>query len=712
MAVFHELRVHGVSGTPPRQMLRTDPVTLDPTSRHIRIFSRVPPDRTSDDSGRTYEFEADAYHWGSLTTGHWLTALWILLGPFAFANVAGWMNTRPNRLTHAAVRLVGVALTALLVAQMGYPFLVVAPQLAPERWEPTALLVSAALLPFLFVWGLVMRLSTQSHFTRFGPGERIRLVLSPRPRHLLPRMLWSDPDPAVVAGQWDDPAGARIADEVTWSQHAIVHRLRRIHLAAGCGAVVALFASLTETRWLRLGALVLAATVITLTVATGWFARSQVVIRVTAALPLISIAMVVAGWVALVMERPEIRLGPEIHQTTFVVSLALAALTFAATTAGLAPMGAIVVGALFGASLGVGISLLAENAVGLDRITRYGAGWVAVAMFYLVLFMLGIAAVLALRRVDRDDERPDGLPEDGRALALARRVTMRSSHLLVATALFGIAVGVVAFVFGCLGPDCSPANLEPPSRDSRVYPATIAGMTVVAALISLVLAKVRRWVGVSAAVLLGGLVTLFAMQRLPSFRMSRLTIDLDDLVDLSKVLVVVLPTLLIARSMLGSIRRGTSNRQVGILWDIASMWPRWFHPLAPPAYGPMVIGDLAHRLVIHPPDLLEGHSQGSVLSVLAVSQMEEEPEDLALITYGSPIGLLYRPLFPSVGIDDLVRLVDVRLGGKWVNLWRETDPIGGAEIGLDDGDIPVRDGVGHSDYEISSDFAIARQSLV
>ena len=174
---------------------------------------------------------------------------------------------------------------------------------------------------------------------------------------------------------------------------------------------------------------------------------------------------------------------------------------------------------------------------------------------------------------------------------------------------------------------------------------------------------------------------------------------------------VILPTLLIARSMLGSIRRGTSNRQVGIMWDVASMWPRWFHPLAPPAYGPMVIKDLAHRLVIDPPDLLEAHSQGSVISAVAISQMEEEP-GFSLITYGSPIGMLYRPLFPSAGIDDLVHYVDGRLDGHWVNLWRDTDPIGGKPAGLGERDIPVRDGVGHSDYEASSDFTEARHRLV
>ena len=684
-------------------MLRTDPVTLDPKSRHIRVFRRVPPDRTSDDEGRTYEFDAEAYHWGSLTTGHVLTALWILLGPFAFANVAGWMNNRPNRLTHTAIRLVGVGMTALLVVQAGYLVVVLAPRLAPENWRPAAYAVAAAVFPFLFAWGLVMRLSTQSHFTKFGPGERIRLVFSPRPRHLLPRMFWNDPQTARVAGQWDDPAGATVGDETTWGQHAIVHRLRRIHLGAGCGVVVAVYASLSRISWLRPAALALAVVVVLIVIGTSWAPRSKAVITATAILPLVSLTLVAASWTAFVVESPSIGAGRGIHGATFVIALALGAIAVAAASAGLAPLGAIVVGTLFGASLGVGVSLMAEKAVGLDVITEVGAGWVTVAMFHLILFFLGTAAVLALRG--------PSLPEEGRALALVHRVTTGARPLLVAIGLFGIAAGVVAFVLGCIDV-CTPEMLRTPRRGSLVYQGSVAASATSADTTAMAAARIRGWMGLATAVILGGLVALFALQRLPRIVNPRFVVEFDDLVDLSKALVVLLPTYLVGRSMLGSIRRGTSNRQVGILWDIASMWPRWFHPLAPPAYGPMVVSDLAHRLVIEPPDLLEGHSQGSVLCALAVSQMEEEPEGLSLITYGSPIGMLYRPLFPSAGIDDLIAFVDARLGGRWVNLWRETDPIGGRPIGLGDRDLRVRDGVGHSDYEVSTTFSNVRQTLV
>ena len=79
-----EVRVHGVSGTPPEQLLYTRPVATDLRgSTHTKVF------HTEKDP----EFTVRAFHWGSLTSGHWSTAFWILLAPFAFANVAGWKRS-------------------------------------------------------------------------------------------------------------------------------------------------------------------------------------------------------------------------------------------------------------------------------------------------------------------------------------------------------------------------------------------------------------------------------------------------------------------------------------------------------------------------------------------------------------------------------------------------------------------------------------------
>ena len=87
-----ELRVHGVSGTPPRAMLHTDPVPRLESQGCARIFQQRPSLSRSHTHGR--EYSTEAFHWGSLTTGHWLTSLWVLLTPFALANVSEWMAVK------------------------------------------------------------------------------------------------------------------------------------------------------------------------------------------------------------------------------------------------------------------------------------------------------------------------------------------------------------------------------------------------------------------------------------------------------------------------------------------------------------------------------------------------------------------------------------------------------------------------------------------
>ncbi len=79
-----EIRVHGVGGTPPEQMLgdmTPSPVAGD----RIAGFYR-----TSDRRGRHRE----AYSWGGLTSGSRWRVLWALLVPSMLANMAGWTARR------------------------------------------------------------------------------------------------------------------------------------------------------------------------------------------------------------------------------------------------------------------------------------------------------------------------------------------------------------------------------------------------------------------------------------------------------------------------------------------------------------------------------------------------------------------------------------------------------------------------------------------
>ncbi|WP_130330232.1 hypothetical protein [Micromonospora kangleipakensis] len=127
--------------------------------------------------------------------------------------------------------------------------------------------------------------------------------------------------------------------------------------------------------------------------------------------------------------------------------------------------------------------------------------------------------------------------------------------------------------------------------------------------------------------------------------------------------------------------RSPAMRLVGVLWDLATFWPCAAHPFAPPSYAERVVPDLVRRtryLAEQGKVLLSGHSHGSALVAATILQLPPETlRRVALLTYGSPLRPLYARLFPAYVSNDALREVGDRLGWRWLNLWRDTDPIGG-----------------------------------
>jgi hypothetical protein len=171
------------------------------------------------------------------------------------------------------------------------------------------------------------------------------------------------------------------------------------------------------------------------------------------------------------------------------------------------------------------------------------------------------------------------------------------------------------------------------------------------------------------------------------------------------------------------------RRLVGVLWDLGTFWPRAAHPLAPPCYAERAVPELATRtayLAGKGRVILSGHSQGSVLAAATVLQLAPSTLDnVALLTYGSPITRLYVRLFPAYVNADTLAAVGAGVGGRWVNLWRDSDPIGG-RVGepardrrlVDPAGLPVppSDTVypavrGHSGYASDSAFGAAVTEL-
>lgn len=170
-------------------------------------------------------------------------------------------------------------------------------------------------------------------------------------------------------------------------------------------------------------------------------------------------------------------------------------------------------------------------------------------------------------------------------------------------------------------------------------------------------------------------------------------------------------------------RDSSLRRHIGIIWDVASFWPRDTHPLAPPCYSERAIPQLVHRMRFYVGDLAKhtsmpgsdgsaaadmngvagaagdthhpsrcaprrvivaGHSQGSVIGVAAIMTLPTSARSkVALLTYGSVLTRLYGRFFPLYfGPAELAKVADALLdepGGKvrWRNLYRYSDFLGG-----------------------------------
>jgi hypothetical protein len=227
---------------------------------------------------------------------------------------------------------------------------------------------------------------------------------------------------------------------------------------------------------------------------------------------------------------------------------------------------------------------------------------------------------------------------------------------------------------------------------ATVAPETVAG-------------KARNWVtlarGVEAIdvfIMHFSMATLFAVMALflhlyregvPFTKMldEPLGASWDSLVNAAAwvTLMIVLGAVLAVRS---GLRDAGFRRQIGIIWDVTSFWPRQFHPFAPPSYAVRTVPELQERIAEATANdegavILSGHSQGSVVAFAAAASLEESTTiNLALVTHGSPLRRFYARFFPSYFTDELLIDTAGRLGsaaspadGSWLNFHRRTDPV-------------------------------------
>lgn len=175
------------------------------------------------------------------------------------------------------------------------------------------------------------------------------------------------------------------------------------------------------------------------------------------------------------------------------------------------------------------------------------------------------------------------------------------------------------------------------------------------------------------------------------------------------VFTLVVPVVAVVTRVVGAWSSEDRRRSLAIPWDIGSFFSRRFHPFAPPTYRDGVEKDLMLVLsqLTRTGDtvVVSGHSQGSIVAVTTLARVGDGNP---LLTHGSPLSSLYMRFFPRSFPADTVAKVGER---PWANLWRTTDPIGGAIRGVDDRRLDDPNQRIHGGYWLEDEYAEALDAL-
>jgi hypothetical protein len=229
----YELRVHGVSGTPPESVLG------EPFPRQVagddvaRFFRGEEPVTTLPDGQKPQRSRiVEAFHWGRFTSGSASRALWLLLVPFALLNLSRYMLLGKGKFADGVLRLLGVLLTSILVANVVYLSL----ELAVRQCVSSVVcLQDNGWLNFMAHWP-------------FGA----RLLLGVTPAALVIGLLWWFGrqtflyEPKGDLHEWDPDHGS-LRDHAFWHTSPKAPVLRAAHVAVACAVGGILYSGALNT---------------------------------------------------------------------------------------------------------------------------------------------------------------------------------------------------------------------------------------------------------------------------------------------------------------------------------------------------------------------------------------------------------------------------------------------------------------------------------
>jgi hypothetical protein len=735
-----ELRVHGVSGTPPEDMLNRPLVKQVDGDSRSRFFRATDANRVI--LTGTEDHTIEGFHWGGYTSGSWIQSLWLGLLPIGLINVAAFMLPGPMvgadgveeagavRLRSVALgllRLLGGLLTMLLSLAVSMTLIdVIAVRwLGTQAWAPAWLVSAAPLLATLAAGACIALLGGRAWFATLlhGRGTRSEDAADTRftepPLSATPPTGGADGDDGAdqddhemlkAGGAFFSPFGSK--EFYTGDPETLT--LRGLHVAAGFAVPAFLAASVADTqlsgstRGATLVVLVVVLAVIAvlgdregaattaLTVKESpawWHSLAAWITRIavgSAAVLLVLAAVSVQGVRPTRDITGPTRLphGPEWSAEKFDEAASL--LLFAA--------GACLVALVIAV---VALAFMSKPAGAVPGTPRwhfrpYSSRCAAIPVAALGIFLgVGYSAALVLgvsTLFARQSEGKNG-------------AEVTTELLQAVTYGWGIGVVPVAALVLVLVIQRRRSRDELLRRamegfpDPSPYPAPRVKVWRRALASAVWSARVKNaipailWTVVCSA---GVLTLAMVLHRVGLLDVPGLAYGASSSpswmawdaawVQLGTWLLLGLIGGMVALSR-GALRSSNLRRGVNIVWDVISFWPHAVHPFIPTPYSIRVVRDLAQRIRDHlaadPAGTTRqvvvcGHSQGSLICFAALNLLsDEECSRISLLTFGSQLRVIFPRAFPLYVNYSAIEHLYRRLDQSWINLYRETDPLAG-----------------------------------
>ncbi|TCC00605.1 hypothetical protein E0H26_02700 [Micromonospora zingiberis] len=685
-----ELRVHGVSGAGAEQILdrpHSYQVAGDGSGGFYRPRPGYPD--AEGPAGVTLE----AYRWSDLPSGTTVRTLsLVFLLPFMLCNVAIWMRPAARGTSGAGLkavcRLLALTLTMLYVlAAMGVALDLVAARcmsnptcLTGRPWlswlggRPTglrlAVLAVAPAAALTLVWRLGVRPGRNFdafHTTTNGSG----------------------PHQLSAVGQWDSAP--------------VVGRLRSVHVAAGfvtlsTGLLIARIYSGASAVSVVLGVVAgaMLGACVALICAHCWIDApdSGPVDRVCAGLRTAACVLTALVLVVLAVDptpwRPHVglpgysMLGSLVILSQTILLFVLGVMVFASR--GQLRRGATAAGGPAGPASGVDTDEMRRgfgcDGLGSGPLQGLGAPVIAAVATGLAI---ALSADLVFRVADLLNRRAAADGERDISAPLGFKWAIFVFLVAAATVLIGAVVVTLASRSARMRTArATVARDFPDAPPAARYRLRQVERTIARARFT---ERLEILAVVYACMVGAGLptITLGMLQISPGEVVERLTGIPEAATNFGIQVGSFLIAVVVLGLLIGGIfayRTAEFRRYVGVLWDLGTFWPRAAHPFAPPCYAERAVPELSRRITYLTEQghgvLLTGHSHGAVLLAATVLQLPHQVcGHLALLTYGSPLRRLYGRLFPAYVDEEVLREVGERVNWRWVNLWRDTDPIGG-----------------------------------